>query len=315
MTVSPTKSAPKIDMERHPFGSANEVVSVIGQGTWYLHRGDRARAIAALRKGLELGMTHIDTAEYYGAAEDVVGEAIAGHRDQFFLVSKVVPENASRTGTIAACERSLARLKTDRVDCYLLHWRGRHPLEDTIAAFEQLKRDGKIRFWGVSNFDVSDLEEIRAIAGPGHPVCNQVLYHLGERTIEHDVVPWCEKHRVAVVGYSPFGHGKFPDPQSSGRTRAGGNRGGARSNRPPGRAWVPGQKHFALHHPQGLQSRALRGERRRRCFPADRSRGRSNRRSVSAWSPSSRASNALKQFSWGLHQGGQSPPHQLQQAS
>ncbi len=214
--MSPTKSAPKLGMERHPFGSANEVVSVIGQGTWYLHRGDRARAIAALRKGLELGMTHIDTAEYYGAAEDVVGEAIAGHRDQFFLVSKVVPENASRTGTFAACERSLARLKTDRLDCYLLHWRGRHPLEDTIAAFEQLKRDGKIRFWGVSNFDVSDLEEIRAIAGPGHPVCNQVLYHLGERAIEHEVVPWCEKHRVAVVGYSPFGHGQFPGPQSSG---------------------------------------------------------------------------------------------------
>jgi diketogulonate reductase-like aldo/keto reductase len=130
---------------------------VIGQGTWYIEAGDRALAIAALRRGLDLGMSHLDTAELYGsgAAEKIVGEAIAGRRDEVFLVSKVLPEHASRSGTVAACERSLGRLRTDRLDCYLLHWRGRHPLEDTIAAFEQLRREGKILSWGVSNFDVS----------------------------------------------------------------------------------------------------------------------------------------------------------------
>lgn len=203
-------------MERHRFGPANREVPVIGQGTWYLERGDRASAIAALRQGLDLGMTHIDTAEYYGEAEDVVGEAISGRRDEVFLVSKVIPGNASRSGTIAACERSLARLRTDRLDCYLLHWRGEYPLQDTIAAFEQLKREGKILSWGVSNFDVSDLEEAWEIAGPGRLVCNQVLYHLQERAIEHAVIPWCEQHGVAVVGYSPFGHGEFPGSRSEG---------------------------------------------------------------------------------------------------
>jgi diketogulonate reductase-like aldo/keto reductase len=162
-------------------------------------------------------MTHIDTAEMYGAAEDVVGEAIAGRRDKVFLVSKVLPGNASRSGTIAACERSLARLGTDRLDCYLLHWRGEHPLEGTIAAFEQLRQLGKILSWGVSNFDVADLDEVRAIAGEGRLACNQVLYHLEERAIEHAVIPWCEEHGVAVVGYSPLGHGRFPGP----RTRRG----------------------------------------------------------------------------------------------
>jgi diketogulonate reductase-like aldo/keto reductase len=203
-------------MERHRFGPANREVPVIGQGTWYLERGDRASAIAALRQGLDLGMTHIDTAEYYGEAEDVVGEAISGRRDEVFLVSKVIPGNASRSGTIAACERSLARLRTDRLDCYLLHRRGEYPLQDTIAAFEQLKREGEILSWGVSNFDVSDLEEAWEIAGPGHLVCNQVLYHLQERAIEHAVIPWCEQHGVAVVGYSPFGHGEFPGSRSEG---------------------------------------------------------------------------------------------------
>jgi diketogulonate reductase-like aldo/keto reductase len=203
-------------MERHRFGPANREVPVIGQGTWYLERGDRASAIAALRQGLDLGMTHIDTAEYYGEAEDVVGEAISGRRDEVFLVSKVIPGNASRSGTIAACERSLARLRTDRLDCYLLHWRGEYPLQDTIAAFEQLEREGEILSWGVSNFDVSDLEEAWEIAGPGRLVCNQVLYHLQERAIEHAVIPWCEQHGVAVVGYSPFGHGEFPGSRSEG---------------------------------------------------------------------------------------------------
>ncbi|MGH7264758.1 MAG: aldo/keto reductase [Candidatus Rokuibacteriota bacterium] len=209
-------------MEARPFGSTGRDVAVIGQGTWYLDRGDRATAIAALRRGLDLGMTHIDTAEMYGGAEELVATAIAGRREEVFLVSKVVPGNASRRGTIAACERSLARLGTDRLDAYLLHWPGQHPLEETIAAFRQLQREGKIVSWGVSNFDVADLEAARKLAGQGGPTCNQVLYHPGERAIEHAVLPWCERHGVAVVGYSPFGHGGFPGPRTkSGRVLAG----------------------------------------------------------------------------------------------
>ncbi len=203
-------------MQERPFGHiegpGQGPVPVIGQGTWYFEQAPRASAIAALRRGLDLGMSHIDTAELYGsgAAETIVGEAIAGRRDAVFLVSKVMPQNASRRGTIAACEASLARLKTDRLDCYLLHWRGRHPLAETIAAFEDLVSAGKIRSWGVSNFDADDLDEAEGIAGPGRIACNQVLYHLEERGIEHRVIPWCEAHGVAVVGYSPFGHGDFP---------------------------------------------------------------------------------------------------------
>ena len=201
-------------MEGRWFGPIHREVAVIGQGTWYLERGDRASAIAAVRQGLDLGMTHIDTAEYYGEAEDVVGEAISGRRDEVFLVSKVVPGNASRSGAIAACERSLARLRTDRLDCYLLHWRGQYPLQDTISAFERLQREGKILSWGVSNFDLSDLQEVWDIAG--HLACNQVLYHLQERAIEHAVIPWCDQHNVAVVAYSPFGHGDFPGSRTRG---------------------------------------------------------------------------------------------------
>jgi diketogulonate reductase-like aldo/keto reductase len=195
-------------MEQHLFGSTKRRVAAIGQGTWYLERAKRTSAIAALRAGLDLGMTHIDTAEMYGSgkAEEIVAEAIAGRRDEVFLVSKVLPQNASRRGTVLACENSLARLGTDRLDCYLLHWRGSRPLEETIAGFEQLRRESKILSWGVSNFDVDDLTEVLAIVGEGHIACNQVLYHLEQRSIEHTVIPWCEKHRVAVVGYSPFGH-------------------------------------------------------------------------------------------------------------
>jgi diketogulonate reductase-like aldo/keto reductase len=205
-------------MEKRPFGPVAGGVAVIGQGTWHLENDDHASALAALRRGLDGGMTHIDTAEMYGSgrAETLVAEAIAGRRDEVFLVSKVLPENASRSGTRAACERSLARLRTDRLDCYLLHWRGRHPLEETIAAFIELERAGKIRSWGVSNFDVSDLEEAWKIAGPGRLACNQVLYHLEERAIEHAVIPWCEQHGVAVVAYSPFGSGRFPALRSRG---------------------------------------------------------------------------------------------------
>jgi diketogulonate reductase-like aldo/keto reductase len=203
-------------MKSKPFGRGGPDVSVIGQGTWYLDRGDRKKAIAALQRGVELGMTHIDTAEMYGDAELVIADAIAGRRDELFLVSKVLPSNASRRGTITACERSLRRLKTDRLDCYLLHWRGSYSLADTVAAFEELKKAGKIRSWGVSNFDADDLDEILAVSGEGKIACNQVLYHLKERAIEHSVIPWCARHGVAVVAYSPFGHNDFPAPTSAG---------------------------------------------------------------------------------------------------
>jgi diketogulonate reductase-like aldo/keto reductase len=201
-------------VKQRKFGGSGPEVSVIGQGTWYIDRGHRQTAVDALRRGLDLGMTHIDTAEMYGDAELVVAEAVAGRRDEVFLVSKVLPSNASRPGTITACERSLARLKTDRLECYRLHWRGSYPLADTVAAFEQLRDAGKIRSWGVSNFDIDDLDEMLAVAGKGRIACNQVLYHLQERAIEHAVIPWCERHGVAVVAYSPFGHNEFPSPRS-----------------------------------------------------------------------------------------------------
>jgi diketogulonate reductase-like aldo/keto reductase len=201
-------------MRFQQFGRNGPKVSVIGQGTWYIDSGDRKRAVAALRRGIDLGMTHIDTAEMYGDAELVIAEAIEGRRDDLFLVSKVLPGNASRRGTVTACERSLKRLKTDRLDCYLLHWRGSYPLEDTVAAFDELMRAGKIRSWGVSNFDSDDLEEMLDVAGEGNISCNQVLYHLRQRAIEHAVMPWCEQHGVAVVAYSPFGHNDFPSPGS-----------------------------------------------------------------------------------------------------
>lgn len=194
------------------FGASGPLVSSIGQGSWYSEQGDRREAIAAFRRGLDLGLTHIDTAEMYGdgRSEALIGEAIDGRRDEVFLVSKVLPHNASRRGVQAACERSLKHLRTDRLDCYLLHWRGPHPLAETFAAFEALKQEGKILSWGVSNFDEDDLDEALAVAGSGRIACNQVLYHLRERAIEHAVIPWCERNRVAVVAYSPFGHDDFP---------------------------------------------------------------------------------------------------------
>ena len=202
-------------MRKQKFGSRGPDVTIIGQGTWYIDRGDRRSAVAALRRGIELGMTHIDTAEMYGDAELVIAEAIAGRREDVFLVSKVLPGNASRRGTITACERSLKRLKTERLDCYLLHWRGSYPLEDTVAAFDELIAAGKIASWGVSNFDTDDLSELLAVAGKGTIACNQVLYHLQERAIEHGVIPWCERNGVAVVAYSPFGHNDFPSPHGN----------------------------------------------------------------------------------------------------
>ncbi len=194
------------------FGTSDALVPSIGQGSWYSEQGDRPEAIAAFRRGLDLGLTHIDTAEMYGdgRSEALIGEAIEGRRNEVFLVSKVLPHNASRQGVRAACERSLQHLKTDRLDCYLLHWRGPHPLAETFAGFEALKQEGKILSWGVSNFDEDDLDEALAAAGPGRIACNQVLYHLRERAIEHAVIPWCEQNGVAVVAYSPFGHDDFP---------------------------------------------------------------------------------------------------------
>jgi diketogulonate reductase-like aldo/keto reductase len=203
-------------MQFRQFGPTGRDVPIIGQGTWEIDESKRDLAVAALRRGLDEGMTHIDTAEMYGDAELLIGEAISGRRDEVFLVSKVLPQNASTDGVIEACERSLSRLRTDRLDCYLLHWRGRIPLRDTFAGFEQLVRSGKILAWGVSNFDVSDLDEALHVAGPGRIACNQVLYHLQERAIEHEVIPWCKRHGAAVVAYSPFGHGSFPDGHSPG---------------------------------------------------------------------------------------------------
>ena len=203
-------------MELRPFGLTGRPVAVVGQGTWYIDRGAAAKAVAALRLGVDLGMTHIDTAEMYGNAELLVAEAIEGRRDQVFLVDKVLPQHASHEGTMRACERSLERLGTGRLDCYLLHWRGSYPLKETFSAFEALRKRSAILSWGVSNFDEDDLAEAWREGARGRLACNQVLYHLGERAIEHAVIPWCLEHEVAVVAYSPYGHADFPKPTSAG---------------------------------------------------------------------------------------------------
>jgi diketogulonate reductase-like aldo/keto reductase len=204
-------------MEKRQFGSASRQVSEIGQGTWNIEHVPISTAVEALRRGIDMGMTHIDTAEMYGSgkAEQVIAKAIEGRRDEIFLVSKVLPSNASKKGVVKACEATLARLKTDRVDCYLLHWRGTYPLQETVTAFDQLISEGKILSWGVSNFDVEDLKEVHGLSSS--PACNQVLYHLKERAIEHAVIPWCSTHGIAVVAYSPFGsQSGFPAPRSAG---------------------------------------------------------------------------------------------------
>lgn len=188
-----------------------ERVPQLGLGTWHMgERGpSRAAEAKAVRAGIDLGVTLIDTAEMYGegGAEEVVADAVAGIRDKVFIVSKVYPHNASRKGAIAACERSLKRLRTDRIDLYLLHWRGSHPLSDTVAAFEQLKKDGKIRHWGVSNFDTDDMDELRAVPGGANCATNQVLYHLGSRGIDFDLVADCGRHKETLMAYSPLGQG------------------------------------------------------------------------------------------------------------
>ncbi|WP_027897137.1 aldo/keto reductase [Zestomonas thermotolerans] len=182
-------------------------VPVIGQGTWRMgeERSERRREVVALQQGIELGLTLIDTAEMYGegGAEEVVGEAIRGRRERVFLVSKVYPHNAGRRGLPTACERSLRRLGTECIDLYLLHWRGAYPLEETVEAFERLREQGKIRRWGVSNFDVDDLEEL------GEPACatNQVLYNPEARGIEFDLLPWQQRRGMPLMAYCPVGQG------------------------------------------------------------------------------------------------------------
>lgn len=188
-------------------------VPALGQGTWNM--GERAaeaeREIASLKAGIELGMTLIDTAEMYGEgdSERIVGRAIKGRRDGLFIVTKVYPWNASRRGTIEACERSLSRIGIDQIDLYLLHWRGEHSLADTVEAFEDLKDAGKIGAWGVSNFDIGDIEELLAVPGGRHVAANQVLYNLARRGIEYDLLPWCQEHGVPVMAYSPIEQGRI----------------------------------------------------------------------------------------------------------
>ncbi|HTV74527.1 MAG TPA: aldo/keto reductase [Candidatus Acidoferrales bacterium] len=202
-------------MHMRRFGPLVREVPVIGAGTWnFPTRGAQvARAIEAIRAGIEVGLTHIDTAEMYGdgRSEEIIGEAIADiPRERLFIVSKVLPSNASYDGTLRACERSLRRLRTDYLDVYLLHWRGRIALQETMRALESLVDSASIRALGVSNFDVEDLDEARAALRTHPLVCNQVLYHLQERGIERRVLPYCRKHEIAIVGYSPLGSGDFP---------------------------------------------------------------------------------------------------------
>ena len=199
------------------FGATELKVPVVGQGTYNMERNPRM-SIDALRYGISLGLTHIDTAEIYGdgAVETLVGHALHGVRDRVVLVSKVHPENASQEGIVKACEQSLRRIGTDYLDVYLLHWLSSHPVADTIAGFESLVEAGKIRHWGVSNFDEVKLREFVKVAGAATICCNQVMHHLGERSIEHAVAPYCHDQRISVVGYSPFGKDDFPPESRSG---------------------------------------------------------------------------------------------------
>lgn len=192
---------------------SGEEIPVLGQGTWAMAEHPRRREdeIASLRLGLDLGMTLIDTAEMYGngAAEELVSEAIAGRRAEVFLVSKVLPSHSTRSGTIAACERSLRRLGTDHLDLYLLHWRGNPPLEETLEGFTTLMNSGKIRYWGVSNFDPSDMQELVRIAGGAAVATNQVLYNLTRRGIEYDLLPWSRQRKIPIMAYSPIEQGRM----------------------------------------------------------------------------------------------------------
>ncbi len=205
------------------FGWTGLDVPVIGMGTWMIEgrrsKDAERKAIESLRLGLQLGMKHIDTAEMYGngRAEELVAEAVDGRREEVFLVSKVLPSNASYQGTLKACERSLKRLKTDFIDLYLLHWpSSEHPIEETMRAMEKLVDDGMIKFIGVSNFDLEQLREAQNALMKHRIACNQVLYHLAYRGIELNLLPYCAKNEITIVGYSPFGHGNFPSSHSRG---------------------------------------------------------------------------------------------------
>ena len=207
-------------MNKRKFGWTDVEVPIIGQGTWMIEgsQAQEQRAVAALQLGLDLGLTHIDTAEMYGngRAEELTAEAIDGRRSDVFLVSKVLPYNASFDGTLRACERSLKRLRTDSLDLYLLHWSGRHPIRETMRAMETLVRRGCIRFIGVSNLDLEALKEAQQALRNERLACNQVLYHLGDRGVEYSLLPYCAEQRIALVAYSPFGHSGFPSPGSRG---------------------------------------------------------------------------------------------------
>jgi len=200
---------------RHVTLASGTKVPALGLGTWHMGESSRARSIEvkALQCGLDLGLSLIDTAEMYaeGGAEEVVGEAIAGRRDQVYLVSKVYPHNASRAGVQSACERSLKRMKVDRIDLYLLHWRGQYPLRETVEGFERLRAQGKIAAWGVSNFDTDDMVELAGVAAPQACLADQVLYHLGSRGIEFDLLPTSARDRLAIMAYSPLGQGAVLD--------------------------------------------------------------------------------------------------------
>jgi len=211
-------------MIKRKFGWTNVDVSIIGQGTWMIENSGDSNsnnllAIKALQLGLDLGMNHIDTAEMYGngKAEELVGQAIAGRRrEDIFLASKVLPSNASYEGTIRACKNSLKRLKTDYLDLYLLHWpSSQHPIVETMKAMEKLVADNLVKFIGVSNFNLKELQEAEQALENERIACNQVLYHLGYRAIEKRISPYCTKQGIAVVGYAPFGHGDFPSPNSA----------------------------------------------------------------------------------------------------
>jgi diketogulonate reductase-like aldo/keto reductase len=190
-------------METQPFGRTGVQVPVIGQGTWKIE--SNPEVVATLRRGVELGMTHIDTAELYTGAEAVLGEALGERWGELFLVSKVLPEHGRYEDTLAACEKSLRALRADALDLYLLHWHeGQHPIAETMRAMKALVHEGKVRHVGVSNFSVQEMEEAARALDPIPLACNQVRYHLGDRSAEQDVIPWCEAEQVAVVGYSPF---------------------------------------------------------------------------------------------------------------
>jgi diketogulonate reductase-like aldo/keto reductase len=205
-------------MERRVALPEGESVPALGQGTWKMaeRRDRRGAEIAALRLGLDLGMGLIDTAEMYGEgeAETLVGEAIAGRREEVFLVSKVYPHNATRDGVVEACQRSLRRLRTDRLDLYLLHWRGSVPLAETVEGFETLRRAGKIRRWGVSNFDRADMEELLGLPGGDACVTNQVLYNLARRGPEFDLMPWQAERGIPVMAYSPVEQGRLSNARA-----------------------------------------------------------------------------------------------------